>query len=330
MEVGTKTSRSGYGARSAGIFVAAAAVVVVGFAWFVDARRAPVSEGSCTEADVARAVASVSTERIADDLDQLTRVVPINDQGAVSRHVDAPGNTATVAWLLDAFEGMGVEATTMRFSSDGRRLANVVATVAGSEPGRSVGVGAHLDSTSDSGEAPGADDNASGLVAALEAARAVARLPTGCLGASVHFAAFNDEEEGMVGSAVYADRESATMEAFINLDMIGTGLTGSVPTSCLVASHRGANDEAVARQFVEAAGSVGEDLQIHREKYDEPDQDGASFWAAGIPVTYVHECQFSPHYHSSTDLAHFLDLAQITAATKATVATVLNLATRPD
>jgi peptidase M28-like protein len=117
------------------------------------------------------------------------------------------------------------------------RLHNIVGVRRGADPalaGEAVVIGAHYDHIGSGGslsESPqsagqvhnGADDNASGVAAILEMARAVsgARLR---LRRTLVFAAFAGEELGLRGSEQYADAPAvplAQTRAMINLDMVG-------------------------------------------------------------------------------------------------------------
>lgn len=96
--------------------------------------------------------------------------------------------------------------------------SNVIAELAGNERRREwVLVGAHLDSW-DLGS--GAQDNGSGVVMVLEAARAVAKLGTR-LRRSVRFALWSAEEPGPPGSAIFVKRHAAELRdcvAVLNSD----------------------------------------------------------------------------------------------------------------
>jgi aminopeptidase YwaD len=97
---------------------------------------------------------------------------------------------------------------------------NVVGHLAG-VVGPRVIVGAHYDTVAGS---PGANDNASGVAAMLEIARALAGTP---LAKDVWFAAFDAEEDGMVGSAALLGRLNFEtlrgLQAVIVLDVVGLG-----------------------------------------------------------------------------------------------------------
>jgi Zn-dependent M28 family amino/carboxypeptidase len=104
---------------------------------------------------------------------------------------------------------------------------NVVAFIAGADPklrGEAVVIGAHLDHLGQVGHViyPGADDNASGVAALLEIARAFAASPTPP-GRTVMFTFWTGEEDGKFGSGWWVRHPLWSLErtaAYLNLDMI--------------------------------------------------------------------------------------------------------------
>jgi hypothetical protein len=113
-----------------------------------------------------------------------------------------------------------------------KTVHNVVAYIPGTSD-EYVIVGAHYDHLGLGGQYslapsmtgtvhPGADDNASGTAGVLELARAYAKQPRGKRG--ILFLNFAGEEQGLLGSAYYADHPLLPLDkavAMINLDMIG-------------------------------------------------------------------------------------------------------------
>ena len=83
--------------------------------------------------------------------------------------------------------------------------------------GSIVILGAHFDSVQGT---PGADDNASGVVVLLEAARLLARAR---VGSQVLFCAFNLEELNMIGSGYFAKVKvsGSKVAAMISFEMVG-------------------------------------------------------------------------------------------------------------
>jgi hypothetical protein len=113
-----------------------------------------------------------------------------------------------------------------------KTVHNVVAYIPGTTD-EYVIIGAHYDHLGLGGQYslapsltgtvhPGADDNASGTAGVLELARAYSKAPRGKRG--ILFLNFAGEEQGLLGSAWYADHPMLPLSgavAMINLDMIG-------------------------------------------------------------------------------------------------------------
>ncbi|MEE9455819.1 MAG: M20/M25/M40 family metallo-hydrolase [bacterium] len=101
---------------------------------------------------------------------------------------------------------------------------NVIGERRGLEkPDEIVIIGGHLDCVSEFPltDAPGAEDNASGVATALAAAAALRNLS---FKRTVRFVAFGGEESGLFGSRAYAEycaRKGEKINAFLNADMVG-------------------------------------------------------------------------------------------------------------
>src|SRR4030067_2559554 len=131
-------------------------------------------------------------------------------------------------WLVDKFTSFGIDSVYLdHFFYDSDQW-NVVATVPGTvEPDVLIVVGGHYDlvtygqSPGPLTYAPGADDNGSGTAAALEIARIIAANP---LPQTALFVPFAQEEQGLHGSAAFADEAFAKglkIRFMLNMDMIG-------------------------------------------------------------------------------------------------------------
>ncbi len=108
------------------------------------------------------------------------------------------------------------------------RISNVRATLKGvREPGRVYVVSGHYDSRvtdvmNATGDAPGADDDASGVAVVLELARIMARYETR---ATLVFLAVAGEEQGLYGSAFTANEYKAAgtdVQAMFTNDIVGS------------------------------------------------------------------------------------------------------------
>jgi hypothetical protein len=141
---------------------------------------------------------------------------------------------------------------------------NVLALLPGSDPrlrSQAVVLGAHLDHLGIVGGRihPGADDNASGVAALLEMAKALAAGPVRPK-RSLIFAFWTGEEEGKLGSGQYVHRPLwplARTRAYLNLDMIGHPWT-EAELRKLLAEERPQEGEAFLKDLrIEAFAEVG-------------------------------------------------------------------------
>jgi acetylornithine deacetylase/succinyl-diaminopimelate desuccinylase-like protein len=135
------------------------------------------------------------------------------------------GQARAAEFLADRLSPLGLEVRKLSYSYKTGSFANLEASLPGELADRYVFVGAHYDAVTGS---PGADDDASGTVAVLEMARALA----GCkLKRTVRFLFFSNEEQGTVGSTQYVKSlvtavPPAQLIAYLNLDMIGYARPG--------------------------------------------------------------------------------------------------------
>src|SRR5580765_9090971 len=191
---------------------------------------------------IAAALAKVSAERLkADD----ARLVGFGTRNTFSEKMGAHrGVFAARSWIADQFREiakashgrMTVAYDTHVHPADGKRvprdveISSVVATLKGDEPGgRTYVISSHYDSrNSDNADitqdAPGADDNGSGTSAVIEAARVMAGLQ---MHATVIFATYDSEEQGLLGSAHHAAALKAAgvdVQGDLNNDIVGASV----------------------------------------------------------------------------------------------------------
>jgi photosystem II stability/assembly factor-like uncharacterized protein len=208
------------------------------------------------------------------------------------------------------------------------RSRNIVATIAGkTNPERECIVLAHYDS--DSGT-PGANDDASGTSAVMEAARVCSKYE---FANTIHFLAVSAEELRMLGSGHYvqeAKRQNRDIVVALNADMIGYPIQGD--TSGLVISSAWVRipllDSAVVfnRRY-----NIG--LRIRDTTDDSEACDYIPFAYAGYPALNVTEGTAweiwggaDPYYHNPTDTHDKLHPGLIRRGAQLMLATIAELA----
>ncbi len=186
----------------------------------------------------------------------------------------------------------------------------------------------HLDDMPSGSLAPGADDNASGSVAVLLAAELLSRYPWTC---SLRFALWTGEEQGLLGSASYAQRAYALGEEILgvlNLDMIAWNTAGSQPGIDLHADQVGVpTSMQLAQLFSDVVTAYGLDLDPQIVPNGTGASDHASFWDFGYPAILGIEdfSDFNPYYHTTDDLLAHTDLSYYTEFVRASLATLAHM-----
>ncbi len=322
---------------------------------------APPVESVLSQEEIEALRREITPEAIAADVDRYGGKRPVDDAGGItieSRHIQHEHNALAVAALLLDLEGIGGEDFSValhRFTHEGRTLDNVEAELVGSELEEIVLITAHLDSTASrtagydpkKDDAPGADDDGSGTVAVVAAARAIKRLsalkqPK----RTIRFVLFNAEEHGLVGSKAYASNEAALAAPIVGvyqMDMIGYNeeppRTYEIHTG--IRNHPDVEKESLvlAERIGRLAEHVSPNLpapQIYDSKGPEENGDPAerrsdhfSFQVVGYSACLASEDLFpgvnipgtsdsNPNYHRVTDTdvdtEYAADIARAAAA----------------
>jgi hypothetical protein len=146
-----------------------------------------------------------------------------------TRFVFSKGNSDAQKYIMNDFKKSGLSVTTQEFQLTFEpyhsNAVNIVGELKGStRPEEFVVLAAHYDSIPERGDAPGVDDNGSGVACLLTAARAMMKgnfKPK----RSIRFVAFTAEEVGLKGSQEYVSRLSGTerenFRGAIIMDQVG-------------------------------------------------------------------------------------------------------------
>lgn len=136
----------------------------------------------------------------------------------LSRHSSSVHNPKAAQFILERFQSYGLTARYMDYRSSG---TNIIATKIGTKyPNQKYIICGHYDNMPSGSLAPGADDNASGTCAVMEAARLLAPYS---FDYTLIFVAFDEEELGLIGSKAYADssfNRGDSIKGVLNFDMI--------------------------------------------------------------------------------------------------------------
>ncbi len=245
--------------------------------------------------------------------------------------------------------------------------SSVIATLRGDQPGRVYVMSSHYDDcdgdcTDGQGVAPGADDNASGVSAVLEAARVMAATH---FRGTIVFACFDGEELGLWGSNHFAHELKAKgtpVLADLNNDIIGNSTGGNgvhAPMTVRVFSQAlpsgtnvalvnliGSENDSPSREL---SRFVAQTIPLyvpgfHVEQIYRADRflrggDEESFTAQGYPaIRFVEANENFTHQHQNVrvvhgvqygDLPQYIDPDYLARVTQANVASLASLALGP-
>jgi hypothetical protein len=196
-------------------------------------------------------------------------------------------------------------------------------------------IGAHLDDVPSYGYAPGADDNASGVAAVLEAARVMRGYQ---FEHTIRFTTFNAEEQGLIGSnylAAEAYSESDTIIAALCYDMIGYVTAPLLDTMRLRYTTAVPGCSLFACDFYQTVADTYTQLKIRPVRYTGTtgSSDHASFWQYGYVSTGGIERVLCPGYHTIGDSigpTGFNNLEFATDVIKTAIAVLATLAVPVD
>ncbi|SFJ23358.1 Peptidase family M28 [Nocardioides psychrotolerans] len=231
---------------------------------------------------------------------------------------------AAADWVQQQLEASGWEVRRQHFATpagvswgipvEAGSSVNLVATRGDTTPGEPwLAVGAHLDTVP---QAPGAEDNASGVGALLATAAAIAgrqtRMP-------VVLVAFGSEEprgpsddDHHYGSRAYVasltPAERRGLRAMVSLDRVGVGDVMPVGTP--------AEPNALTDEIVAAARRAGEATVLDTFQRS---SDHWSFVREGIPGARLGSTPY-PGYHDESDIPSVVRRSQLEAAARIVVA----------
>jgi hypothetical protein len=231
-------------------------------------------------------------------------------------------------FILNYFQSLGLDAWFEPFTfGAGISTRNVVAEIKGeTEPDEIIIICAHYDSISNEPtlRAPGADDNASGVAAVMEAARILAGYP---FDFTVRFIAFSAEEWGLYGSHFHSAAARAGSERIIgvlNFDMIA--YADNMPEDLDVV----VNDASwwMAERTEQIAGTY---TGLAVRKIVDPSfvySDHSPFWDQGYSAFCgIEDADVNnPYYHTPGDTVDTLNFDFFEDAAKTALAALSDLA----
>lgn len=282
---------------------------------------------------VQQIINSVKQDSLIYFVKELTGNIPTiisgTSQTILSRNKSQPGNALSETYIKQKFQSYGLTTTIQSFSTTGK---NVLAAQVGTEfPNKKYIVCAHYDDMPSGTTAPGADDNASGTAAVIEAARIFSHYT---FPFTIVYALWDEEEQGLIGSDYYATQAANAGDSIlgvINLDMIAYDSNND--GVCNVHNRPVGSSIQLYQKMVEVNTQYGINLNIVSYNPGITASDHASFWNKnyGAVLLIEDDNDFHQYYHTVNDLLqyynqpYYVKSAKLALGTLASFALNLNL-----
>ena len=230
-----------------------------------------------------------------------------------SRYFNSDGAYAASDWIAAKMAALGLEVEQQDFNvssswiGSGPSAPNVIGIQRGTlYPDTYVVCGSHFDSFTwdamyGSGNAPGADDNATGVASVLESARIMTQYE---FEYSIIYCAYGAEELGLYGSEAYASRcsqQGMNIIGYFNNDMNGYLNPGDEIHIDLIYPNSVAQ---IGDYYMNVANVYFPAMQVRHVNFTSGDSDHTSFNNNGYMGIYPFEDyeHYSPYIHTVNDM----------------------------
>jgi len=248
----------------------------------------------------------------------------------VSRNKNNASNNMAANYIKQKLDSYGLVTYDQNFSSTGRNVYGVqLGTV---YPNKEYIICAHYDDMPSGTTAPGADDNASGTAAVIEAARIFTQYNSKY---TIIYALWDEEEQGLVGSAYYALQAynaGDSIMGVINMDMIAYDSDNDDVLEIHVRPI--ANSLTLKDKIVETNTIYSIGLTTSTINPGTTASDHASFWNRNygglLLIEEYYGGDFNAYYHTVNDKIMYFNMSYFLKMSKVAIGTVATLADLTD
>jgi hypothetical protein len=247
----------------------------------------------------------------------------------VSRKYNHTGNDMAAIYIKQKLMSYGLPTYDQYFGSGGGR--NIYAIQVGTQyPNKKYIICAHYDDFTYSGTVvPGADDNASGTAAVIEAARIFKNYDSKY---TIIYALWDEEERGLYGSEYYAHQAylaSDSIMGVINLDMIA--YDGNSDGNADIHNSSIGSTSFIKDKMLEVNLLYGINLDLDVVPA-QPYSDHQSFldYGYGAILLIEDDYDFHPYYHTANDLIQYFNVPYFLKMTKVSLGSLATLAQTTD
>lgn len=277
--------------------------------------------------NVQQIIDSVNIDSLIYFVRELSGDVPTMINGTpqtiLSRHSYQPGNALAEVYIKQKLESFGLQTTIQSFSTIGN---NVIAAQIGSIfPNRKFIICAHFDDMPPGPVAPGADDNASGTAAVIEAARIFSQYS---FPFTIIYALWDEEEQGLLGSYYYAEQAANAADSIlgvINMDMIAYDTNND--NVCNIHNRDIGTSILLYDKMIHVNTKYGVNLNIVSYNPGSLASDHAYFWYFGYGAVLLIEDgnNFNQYYHTVNDLIQYFNQPYFHKTSKLALGTLADL-----
>lgn len=281
------------------------------------------------QTSVQNIVNQVNQDTLMKFVKELSGILPVTISGQpytiVSRHKNNPSNDKAAEYIQQTLQRYGITTTLQSFSTTGK---NVVGVKTGTQfPNKKYIICAHFDDMPSGSTAPGADDNGSGTAAVMEAARILSQYN---FPFTIVFALWDEEEQGLIGSAYYANQASIAGDSIlgvVNMDMIAYDANNDNKANLHVRATAQSMD--LYNKMVEINLSLGIGIVTVQKTPGSTASDHASFWSKGYSAILLIEDDdndFNAYYHTVNDKIDYFNQPYYLKMSKLAIGTFANFA----
>ncbi len=243
----------------------------------------------------------------------------------VSRYKSNPSNDKAGEYIKQKLDSYGAVTSFQSFSTTGK---NIIGVKTGSVyPNRKYIICAHFDDVPSGATAPGADDNASGTAGVIEAARIFKNYT---FPYTIVYALWDEEEQGLVGSAYYATQASAANDSILgvfNMDMIAWDSNNDNLAEIHTRATGNSLDLSAKMLEINSAYAIGLNAVIKNPGLTASDH--ASFWNKNYGAVLLIESysnDFNAYYHTTSDLITYFNQPYFLKSAKLVIGAIATMA----
>lgn len=231
---------------------------------------------------------------------------------------------AAAEYMYEQFQNMGLAVRYHHWNNGGYSSDNVEATLNGTDETSDeiYIICAHYDTVTVS---PGADDDTSGTAAVLIAASIMSQYQ---FNHTIKFVAFSGEEQGMLGSEVYAEEaanQGWNIVGVLNCDMISYAVTSNDGNHLIVFENTASEWLYTYTVGVNTEYSEYIQLTLHHGG-STWGSDHWYFWQNGYDALFYYEYETTPYYHTSQDTIEHINATYAVKNMRLIIATLAELA----